>query len=411
MKYIFLTLISLFSTALGFAQDSISVLWIGNSYTYVNDLPSTTSNLALSLNKKITFDSKTNGGFTFQNHVNDPATYTAIKSKNWDVVVLQGQSQEPSFPYSQVNSFTLPNAMQLADSVYANNACGNVMYFMTWGRQNGDAQWDSINTFDKMNQRLYDAYLRLADSSHSAMVSGVGAVWKYVRDTYPSINLYQSDGSHPSEAGTYLAACAFYASLFRSSPVGSSYLGNLDAQTAGQLQQAAAQIILSNTATFHIHEINKPTYANFSVNAMGLSVATWNMSAQSTQYNWNFGDGSTNFQQNPSHVYSVSGSYLIELIATGACNSDTISKLVTIQELSVADEILPAIYSLPTDYGFQLYGAIENYNIQVFNLAGKRIINIANNLDQKVDLVTDERLVIVVFKSKDEIIKTLKIAR
>ena len=75
------------------AQDSISVLFIGNSYTYVNDLPTMLRDLSASLNKEVTIGSKTNGGFTFQNHANDPLTYAAINQNLWDVVVIQGQSQ------------------------------------------------------------------------------------------------------------------------------------------------------------------------------------------------------------------------------------------------------------------------------------------------------------------------------
>ena len=75
-----------------------------------------------------------------------------MNSEDWDYVVLQGQSQEPSFPYGQVNSQTLPFAMQLADSAQTISTCSQAMFFMTWGRQNGDPQWDSINTFDK-NER------------------------------------------------------------------------------------------------------------------------------------------------------------------------------------------------------------------------------------------------------------------
>jgi hypothetical protein len=194
------------------AQDSISVLFIGNSYTYVNDLPGTLGSLATSLGKEITIDSKTNGGYTFQNHTTDPLTFSKIHSKPWDVVVIQGQSQEPSFPDSQVDSQTLPYALQLSDSIWVNNSCGNVMYYMTWGRQNGDSQWSEINTFEKMNTRLYNAYMRMADSSDRSMVSPVGRVWSYVRANHPTINLYNADQSHPSLEGTYLAACTFYTS-------------------------------------------------------------------------------------------------------------------------------------------------------------------------------------------------------
>ena len=97
------------------AQDSLSVLFIGNSYTYANDLPTVFVNLTNSLSDIATVDSKTNGGFTFQNHLDDPATHVKIESKKWDYVVLQGQSQEPSFPTAQVNQATLPPAVSLAE--------------------------------------------------------------------------------------------------------------------------------------------------------------------------------------------------------------------------------------------------------------------------------------------------------
>jgi hypothetical protein len=144
-----LLLFALFTSFISYSQDSLSVLFIGNSYTYVNDLPTLFLNVTQSLGDNATIDSKSNGGYTFQNHLTDPLTHTKIGSQAWDYVVIQGQSQEPSFPYDQVNINTLPPAVQLADSVYANNYCSQVMYFMTWGRQVGDPQWDSINTFDK----------------------------------------------------------------------------------------------------------------------------------------------------------------------------------------------------------------------------------------------------------------------
>ena len=87
----FTLILSLLSSILSFAQDSVSVLFIGNSYTYVNDLPTVFSNLTASLGDEVTIDSKTNGGFTFQNHLTDPLTHTKIQSKPWDFVVIRFQ--------------------------------------------------------------------------------------------------------------------------------------------------------------------------------------------------------------------------------------------------------------------------------------------------------------------------------
>lgn len=240
-----IVLLCFFCNANLWAQDSLSVLFIGNSYIYSNDLPGMLNALTTSLGDEISYDSKVNGGFTFNNHLNDPQTHVKIKNKPWDFVVLQGQSQEPSFPYSQVNTNTFPQAVQLADSVYVNRYCSQAMYFMTWGRENGDPQWDSINSFYKMNDRLRLAYLRIMDSAQ-ASVSPVGSAWRYVRDNDPSIQLYSGDGSHPSVSGTYLAACTFYASLFRKSPEGATYTAGLTPSVAALLQNAAAITVLDS---------------------------------------------------------------------------------------------------------------------------------------------------------------------
>ena len=61
-----LLILILFITSLGFAQQQLNVLFIGNSYTYANDLPGTLVQLAAAMGDQVNVDSKTNGGFTFQ---------------------------------------------------------------------------------------------------------------------------------------------------------------------------------------------------------------------------------------------------------------------------------------------------------------------------------------------------------
>jgi hypothetical protein len=334
----FTLFVTLIISCLSHAQDSVSVLFIGNSYVYVNDLPTVFSNLTTSLGDEVTIDSKTNGGFTFQNHLNDALTHTKIESKSWDYVVLQGQSQEPSFPTSQVNSQTLPPAVSLSDSVYANWYCSQAMYFMTWGRQNGDPQWDSINTFDKMNVRLRNSYLRIADSAQ-ASVAPAGIAWKYVRDNHPTINLFSADGSHPSSEGTYLSACTFYASVFRKSPVGASYTFGLDATTAGILQNAAAIAVLDSLETWHLRPRDELSIADFQYVINGGTVQFLNNSWRSNAFNWSFGDGGSSTDESPSYTYSTNGTYSVQLIASSECGDDTLMLELVIDYLSVSESL------------------------------------------------------------------------
>ena len=383
MKKSFLFHLLILSFATVRAQDSISVLFIGNSYTYVNDLPTMLRDLSASLNKEVTIGSKTNGGFTFQNHVNDQATYTAINQNPWDVVVIQGQSQDPSFPTGQVNSTSYPFAVQLSDSVLANNACSNVMYFMTWGRQNGDPQWDSINTFDKMNSRLYNAYRRFADSV-DATVAAVGASWKYVRDTYPTINLYSGDGSHPSVEGSYLAACTFYASLFRQSPVGAVCFAGLDPTVAGQLQAAAATVILDSLDQFFLRPVDSPTQASFSFTQNGADIQVASTSIHATDLTWNFGDGASSMNGTESHTYTQNGTYTVELIATSDCNADTAVVSILVNVLGLED-LDPSVLEIKLSENVISIKASAACEVNIYTIDGKIL---GAHTMQELDLIT-----------------------
>lgn len=330
----FILSVSLLLSNLLLAQDTLRALFIGNSYMGVNNLPSMVSNLSASLGDNLIFDSNTPGGQTFQNHVANPINYQKMAAQSWDYIILQGQSQEPSFPFEQVNSQTLPYAVQLADSAKAIQPCSQVNYFMTWGRQNGDPQWDSINTFDKMNGRLRDAYLRIADSANAA-VSPVGVAWKYVRDNYPVINLYQQDGSHPSLTGSYLAACVFYTSMFHKSSVGSTYNPGIDHADALLIQQIASAIVLDSLTTWKLIHSDSTLQANASYSSIpGASLLSFSASAnEAANFTWYFPDGSVETGPIIGFEYNLS-SYQVMLVAEGECDTDTV--LVNVNSSSAA---------------------------------------------------------------------------
>ena len=200
-------------SAFCFAQTK-SILFIGNSYTYYNGgVDVMLKNIALAEGDTLYTESLTAGGASFSTFCNNPETFARIRSRAWDYVVLQEQSQLPTFPPSQVEAECYPYAKQLCDSIHANDSCTQILFFMTWGRENGDqsncANYPPLCTYDGMQQRLRESYVQMADDNNASVVP-VGLAWKYVRDHYPEINLYQSDESHPTLEGTYLAALTFY---------------------------------------------------------------------------------------------------------------------------------------------------------------------------------------------------------
>jgi hypothetical protein len=152
MKNLKLVLIAAFTSCISvsFAQTK-NVLFLGNSYTGVNNLPLLTYNLALSLGDTINYDSNTPGGYTYQGHSTNATSLAKIAQGNWDFVVLQEQSQMPSFPPSQVATEVYPYAQILVDSIKLANACAEPLFYMTWGRKNGDAgNWPLILLFAHM---------------------------------------------------------------------------------------------------------------------------------------------------------------------------------------------------------------------------------------------------------------------
>ena len=98
---------------IGFSQLTKDVLFVGNSYTYGNNLPDLIKQIALSFGDTLIHDSSTPGGANFNAHSTNAQTIAKINQQQWDYVVLQAQSQEPSFSPGQVASQTYPYAETL----------------------------------------------------------------------------------------------------------------------------------------------------------------------------------------------------------------------------------------------------------------------------------------------------------
>ena len=228
--------------------ESKRVLFIGNSYTEVNNLPQLVQRVAESAGDVIEYQSNTPGGCTFQQHCNNHSM-DLIRQGGWDVVVLQEQSQLPSFPQSQVEVELFPYAQQLVEAVYNNNPEGEAMFYMTWGRKYGDQQnapyFPVLGTYEGMDSMLYERYMYMA-RQYDASVCPVGRVWRHLRTNYPEIELYQSDGSHPSLAGSYAAACAFYTLIFHRSPQYITYQPEIDANQALSIRYAVDSVVFDN---------------------------------------------------------------------------------------------------------------------------------------------------------------------
>lgn len=246
MKNFFLFVLFLLSVFLSEAAH-YKILFIGNSYTGVNNLPQLIHDVSLFSGDTIIFSSCTPGGATFKQQVTQSLPY--IQQGGWDYVVLQAQSQEPSFPYGQFMSQTYPYAKQLCENIREYNPSARIVFYMTWGRENGDSYncqfYSPLCTYEGMDSLLHARYMMMAEDNF-AEVSPVGYVWHSVRENYPEIELYQSDESHPSLAGSYLASCCFYTIFFGKTPNQITYNPGIPEEQALKIRNTVKSLVFDS---------------------------------------------------------------------------------------------------------------------------------------------------------------------
>jgi hypothetical protein len=405
--------IALFLISITGAKSQVKkkVLFLGNSYTYFNNLPQLVKDVALSKGDTLVFDGNLIGGYTFQSHWNNSTTYTKINSNTWDVVVIQGQSQEPSFSPTQVMNQSYPYAKNLVDSVRAVNPCAEVMFFMTWGRKNGDASncaaYPPLCTYAGMQARLRESYLLFADS-FNASCAPVGVAWKKLINDYPSVNLYDGDESHPNINGSYLSACVFYSSIFKKNAVGATFYSSLNPTLAQNIQSVAGPIVMDSALVWNLNS-QLPT-ADFTYSLVsGNTYQFNNTSVNATSYNWSF--GSTQFS--PQHTFSGNPPFTVTLSASNSCTTTAVSKPIGVTGKAVTNEEDFAFFYSDGFLIFRRSFEVRNAEFYIYNLSGELKLKFhSQEASAVMDLrALDKGIYFVKCNAADRTLKTLKFVK
>lgn len=175
-------------TAADTPQD-IRVLFIGNSLTYVNDLPGVVEAMADSAGLVLHTGSVTAPDYSLGDHLAQGAAQRAIAGGVWDYVVLQ---QGPSALESS-RVVLLADAWRFAGLIRAAGA--EPALYQVWPSVARSFDWD----------RSLESYALAADSVHGVLLRA-GSAWRAAWARDPTVALYGADGFHPSPAGTWLAA-------------------------------------------------------------------------------------------------------------------------------------------------------------------------------------------------------------
>jgi len=383
VKIFTIAVFTFFVLTFGYSQQTKRVAFLGNSYTAANDLPLMISKLAHSAGDELNYTSSTPGGYTFQSHSTNSGSTSLLQQTGLDYVVLQEQSQLPSFPNSQVATDVFPYAEDLCNMITQYNPCAKPLFFMTWGRKYGDSQncsvWPPVCTYEGMDSLLNLRYRQMADSNE-AYVSPVGAVWHYIRDMDSTIELYSSDYSHPSLAGSYAAACTFYTLIFQKDPslIADDY--NVDPVIAQQIRAAAKVVAFDSLQKWNVGKFIPE--ANFSINQNGNAIQIVNQSLYANSYHWEYGDGDTSNLFEPNHVYTQNGTYQLKLIASKCNKTDTFidTVIVNTASVSISEDFNVKIFPNPTKDKINLELNKKHHidNIAVYSVEGKEVIRIQN---------------------------------
>jgi hypothetical protein len=221
----------------------LRVLFVGNSFTFYNSMPALVRRLAAADEgaPPIVVVDYSAGGWTLEDASHDDGLAAVLENGRWDFVVLQEQSQLLSFPAEQRREETYPFARALQGQIAS--AGSRTVLFMTWGYKEGDPRNYPGDSFTGMQRRLAEGYSDLG-AALAAAVAPVGLAWEEALQREPGLDLWDSDGKHPNLAGSYLAACVFYAILSGRNPSGSEFTGELEPAEARLLQRVASDVVL-----------------------------------------------------------------------------------------------------------------------------------------------------------------------
>ncbi len=228
-------------------EDAKAVLFVGNSLTNNNSMAEMVRRMAATTERSLLYTQHAPGGALISDHVDSAELESKIASRNWDVVSIQAQSAALAVTESNVNISIYPNIQLLVDKVRDANSTSIPLFYMSWGYKDGapglcDPIPDTC-TFEGMNSLIKDRYLEVMELT-DGQVSPCAELWNVIRDQHPELDLYASDGIHPSVLGSYVVALSFYTMIFEADPTLTTYhRDELDAADEQLLRAVVKEVV------------------------------------------------------------------------------------------------------------------------------------------------------------------------
>lgn len=340
-------------------EDTLSVLFFGNSITLTNSLPTMFENMVKNQGKSIEIGIGAKANHLLDHLLDVPSSMNTIGDKQWDYVVLQ--LTPGTFAESIADSYYAIS--EFVRLIKENNPCSQIIFFMPWKRATADEQ---------AIQKILTGTINYANEYNST-ICPAGMAWSNFNDEYPEIELY-SDWIHPNQIGSYLASCSLYSTIYKESSENIYYPSSLTKEESLLCQSISDEVVLSDLIKWNLEF---KAYFDYSLD--NASVSFSNSTSNAIEYYWNFGDGNSSLLTYPSHTYKDTGSYEITLIVhsdTCFALSDTLSKSIHINsiEAELSDiEVMPNPFTNAINIDLaQEYKMVE---VDIYKNDGKHVFH------------------------------------
>ncbi len=379
MRKCLLIVMALITFSANAQTDTTRVLFIGNSFTYTNDVPTLVQGLANAAGYQLKFVMHAPGGISVGDtaqgtsaHMNNPIVFDLIRSDNWDFVSLQDNQGRfiygnCHFPDTNVSK-VVRGHIKIRDSVHYYHPCAHMLWFAGWGPKNGYAGISS--TGSGLIDNIYYNYKCLKNTA-GEIISPIGKAWERAIDTIPAADPWGPDETHESLAGAYLTAAVIFTSIYRMNTETVAFDGGLDSTTARTFRRIAYQTVMDSLA---------PTNLSHYIPDISIGAASLTATAGFTSYKWYHND--TLIGTSTANIFSTttSGCYYVVATDSNSCDNRSVEKCFVpsgVQEIAASTGI--AVYPVPaTDLLNIITSELEKTSITITNSMGRVVRELAH---------------------------------
>ena len=322
LKKFFNGILAFFAASPVIAQsEPLKILFIGNSYTHMNNMPRMFEKISKEAGMNVIVEKSALSGASFHVHSQRKDMFQAINKRNWDYIVLQGYSRELTYDPDYLDTATVPYLNQIIDTIYKKNPCTNLLFYMTWGYEDGFQEREEVNSFEKMAAKIDTGYRYLGEM-YDVPIVPVGMVWKKVKES-GAMDLYDADRAHPSKHGSFLIASTFFEAIF--GIPSKADVGIVQESDARKIRESVSEVLAEKRAFYKLDRI--------AIDLEAVSIDTADNEKLIVKYAvshpnaksvlWTFENGKTSSAFSGKHEFNQHGKHKVQLDVINSCGIKT----------------------------------------------------------------------------------------